>query len=1400
MLNAIRVTKTESTFDTIGFADSAINDLESLLHWFIMISENEFMCQSSKLEEDLELFRSVPFWFDYTKISSLSKWIVAHFEIRILIAYQNRHFKDKAKCNLLVNDSLIVNLYQNMNEKKKQRLFCKVIQEVEKWSSDLNILNSEKNHKNQNEDEKIFILIHKMDSSYITNKDKRGDKVGPNIMSKNLLGENCSGHISQISGLPMNTNHNRKEDRKQVNRGDSPLILNDRNRSNGDEIGNFSLKTDLKISTKEKSNIGNHEYSSVRPVIKNEQNSLFKNTINSDSENDFSLKPDTEEDNKSLFKVRKNSDSEGDLIFKRETKSKANSVIKNQKTPTANSNTHICTKTTSTEIVKKNNEIKSMINSKLNSLAKTESRHSSNSNNNSDRQLEFKTETGDHLYFLLDQKRRKYKSDLTFLNKCLSCKLLKCANPVRFIMIRIAIELETMHHQQFLEANFYEKKTNEEKKKKNKELESVAEEPVECELVGIFDFSFEKKDTSKHKNETLAMNDIQKILELDDKTNVIRNDQDEDDANELAKNSEVTKKQNQLSLCEGKFENDHWQKYEFNSQICSIKKTKQNKTRNLNQKSEVKRCSSRSPSRKNSDDGTFGRFWESEVFKKIAASKSNSKQQKKRNLWEENKAEHESSGSAKITKKLDDKNPNMNDLNCKMITSKYLNEIISQTYCNDNSKITEKAQIIISQKNDPNKTNHNFTIKTNAISKKIDEKEFINESRNFSKSSEKHLKHQNKANLEFEKKSEKVEHVAKYSDLEKSKVNIRRENEQITPNDACLKPNLKSQLPGKIFLDEKSKKTETKKPSKLLNKKSKEKTVILKLHRWDDEDEPKTNLHKHNQSEMKVPVKDHLKLSPEQFGEQCDHDKKLKQENVNKKSTSKVTNDKNIPNGIDETKILINDETKMIDQTQKLNTTTKELDFQKNNEKSTKFDLRKSKLKPNAKSQQWKPKEEAQKSAKTKRHHYSKCYTEILSQNTFSSFKEYRKIHNILLNENENLFPKTKDNTIGIIDEAHELLKSEQLYHENVMEAKLNEADLKTTAWKSPKEQPPSGLKEYENFLKASLFGNLGNEADFIVDDEKPKQDYLKASVLGTVESEMDFIDKVDTTRFKTTDNIKSFSANLIDHNLQTKINTVILDENGQVQTFKVAKNKKSLHLKSIDKLFYDAISFDIQLLINKLSRFSTKLTRPRLIVKTRLNQIIQDRLNTTTVKVQEFGSFATGLLTPFSDLDLTIRNTNSSTRDHLLLIINLLQVELMNLNFVIKQTPILTASIPILKLELDPSIEFRDNKKSTISFIVKTDVIVEKNEENEIKTTPFRTTEFIKCCVDNEPTFYEVILVLKYALSSNGLSNSYTGFIIRRYECLFNEFVILRIRSNGKKKWISKRWRSVLRILEIYG
>ena len=163
-------------------------------------------------------------------------------------------------------------------------------------------------------------------------------------------------------------------------------------------------------------------------------------------------------------------------------------------------------------------------------------------------------------------------------------------------------------------------------------------------------------------------------------------------------------------------------------------------------------------------------------------------------------------------------------------------------------------------------------------------------------------------------------------------------------------------------------------------------------------------------------------------------------------------------------------------------------------------------------------------------------------------------------------------------------------------------------------------------------------------------------------------------------------------------------------------------------------------------------------------------------LQLKEFGSMSTKLLTPFSDMDLVLTSTNHLTKEESRELLQILHENIKSQSMVKSSVPILTATVPILKLIIDADDAFEQkntanenliveeeksseeiyNKKSKIYF--KMDICAEIKNEYNPESSAIRTTEFTLKCVEYYPTFFKNTLLLKFALNCHNLSNSYKG------------------------------------------
>lgn len=141
-----------------------------------------------------------------------------------------------------------------------------------------------------------------------------------------------------------------------------------------------------------------------------------------------------------------------------------------------------------------------------------------------------------------------------------------------------------------------------------------------------------------------------------------------------------------------------------------------------------------------------------------------------------------------------------------------------------------------------------------------------------------------------------------------------------------------------------------------------------------------------------------------------------------------------------------------------------------------------------------------------------------------------------------------------------------------------------------------------------------------------------------------------------------------------------------------------------------------------------------------------------------EFGSFATNLLTPFSDLDLGVMVDQVISRDIAIDILRSIEKVLKDKKWVKSINPIYTANVPVLKLICQ-----NENQNVNFSSDLRVDIIVIAIEEKKLKGHAIRTTEFLQKCLKSYPSMRDFNLFMKFVLNKLGLTNSYQGYVIRR-------------------------------------
>jgi predicted nucleotidyltransferase len=210
------------------------------------------------------------------------------------------------------------------------------------------------------------------------------------------------------------------------------------------------------------------------------------------------------------------------------------------------------------------------------------------------------------------------------------------------------------------------------------------------------------------------------------------------------------------------------------------------------------------------------------------------------------------------------------------------------------------------------------------------------------------------------------------------------------------------------------------------------------------------------------------------------------------------------------------------------------------------------------------------------------------------------------------------------------------------------------------------------------------------------------------------------------------------------------------------ALTKKKLEISERTKeAFYEFTGNSVKKIIKDLKSQAEQLRPHREMILKRINKIIHKSFKTEEVNVVPYGSFETELLTPSSDLDLAITflepTITSQEEKHYFL--ETLESNLKLFSFVKTSKTVLSAIVPVIKIEADASIEFKDLPgRMEESRVIKVDIIVGSYESDRSINSAFKTTNFIKHVLSIYPSLFDVALFFKHILTSHGLSNAFQG------------------------------------------
>jgi DNA polymerase sigma len=166
------------------------------------------------------------------------------------------------------------------------------------------------------------------------------------------------------------------------------------------------------------------------------------------------------------------------------------------------------------------------------------------------------------------------------------------------------------------------------------------------------------------------------------------------------------------------------------------------------------------------------------------------------------------------------------------------------------------------------------------------------------------------------------------------------------------------------------------------------------------------------------------------------------------------------------------------------------------------------------------------------------------------------------------------------------------------------------------------------------------------------------------------------------------------------------------------------------------------------------------------------------TVDAKLFGSSAAGLALPTSDIDILLTGFSLETQEEGAGLLQHLAERLRRMRWVGSCETYLHAKVPIIKLEVEPLVDFLEvrggdwegleglrqvkevmnlGKKMEEGLRVKVDITVEVKKA-EYSHLGCMSTDFMKRWLDIIPNLNPILLILKYLLSARGLNRPYKG------------------------------------------
>jgi len=178
-----------------------------------------------------------------------------------------------------------------------------------------------------------------------------------------------------------------------------------------------------------------------------------------------------------------------------------------------------------------------------------------------------------------------------------------------------------------------------------------------------------------------------------------------------------------------------------------------------------------------------------------------------------------------------------------------------------------------------------------------------------------------------------------------------------------------------------------------------------------------------------------------------------------------------------------------------------------------------------------------------------------------------------------------------------------------------------------------------------------------------------------------------------------------------------------------------------------------IHIEVSRCNEYMLKMAPVSQSVKDHIKNVAVYAFNSKDINARIYGSMATSLALPESDLDIVLLGLKITNREELIDAINKLSETLLKQNYVSSCKSITTARTPVIKL----NINLEKLNRSEVTKQLKVDIIIQHYEDN-ILAHPIICAWWTSRYVREMPYFQAIVLVLKKLVKAKGLNKPFVG------------------------------------------